>query len=92
MAKPTTTSRNAATAKAPANKTAAADTGRAESAMPAVPVSDCVVDDGTAHMGNAVHGGKVCSAHEMHYRSDGSRRVPLESSAITSVPGPRIKR
>lgn len=36
----------------------------------------CVVRDGTPHMGRPVHG-KVCSAHEMHYLSDGSPRVPL---------------
>ena len=34
---------------------------------------DCVIDDGTAHMGRAVNG-LVCSAHAMHYRADGSRR------------------
>jgi hypothetical protein len=60
--------------------------------LPAVPAADgCVVDDGTPHMGRPVHGGKVCSAHEMHYRSDGTRRVPLESSAITTVAGPRLR-
>lgn len=36
---------------------------------------ECTVDDGTAHTGRAVNG-KVCSAHAMHYRSDGTRRVP----------------
>jgi hypothetical protein len=36
--------------------------------------TDCVVDDGTDHMGGATHGGQVCSAHAMHYHSDGTRR------------------
>jgi hypothetical protein len=39
------------------------------------PVSDCVVDDGTPHTGRAING-QVCSAHAMHYRSDGQRRQP----------------
>jgi hypothetical protein len=35
----------------------------------------CVVDDGTAHMGRAVPGGRVCSAHENRYHRDGSPRI-----------------
>jgi len=35
---------------------------------------DCVVDDGTAHMGRAVNG-KVCSAHAMRYKADGTPRA-----------------
>ncbi len=35
----------------------------------------CVVDDGTAHVGRAGGvNGRVCSAHAVHYRSDGARR------------------
>jgi len=35
----------------------------------------CVVDDGTAHVGRAGGvNGRVCSAHAVHYRSDGTRR------------------
>jgi hypothetical protein len=36
----------------------------------------CVVDDGTGHYadGRAIPGTKVCSAHEMHYFRDGTRR------------------
>jgi hypothetical protein len=34
----------------------------------------CVVDDGTAHMGRAVNG-VVCSAHAMHYLADGTPRA-----------------
>jgi hypothetical protein len=34
---------------------------------------ECVVDDGTAHMGRAVNG-VVCSAHAMRYKSDGTPR------------------
>jgi hypothetical protein len=35
---------------------------------------ECVVDDGTAHTGRATPGGQVCSAHAMHYKSDGTPR------------------
>lgn len=36
----------------------------------------CVVDDGTGHYadGRVVPGAKICSAHEMHYFRDGTRR------------------
>jgi hypothetical protein len=35
----------------------------------------CVVDDGTPHVGRAGGvNGRVCSAHAVHYRSDGTRR------------------
>lgn len=36
---------------------------------------DCVVDDGTTHNGNAVGGGKVCSAHENRYYANGKPRT-----------------
>lgn len=35
----------------------------------------CVVDDGTAHMGRATPGAKICSAHAMHYKADGTPRA-----------------
>lgn len=35
--------------------------------------TDCVVDDGTAHVGRAVNG-RVCSAHAMHYDRNGRPR------------------
>jgi hypothetical protein len=35
---------------------------------------ECVVDDGTAHMGRATPGAAICSAHAMHYKADGTRR------------------
>ncbi len=35
---------------------------------------DCVVSDGTAHMGRATPGAVICSAHAMHYRADGTPR------------------
>jgi hypothetical protein len=35
---------------------------------------ECVVDDGTAHMGRATPGAVICSAHAMHYKADGTRR------------------
>jgi hypothetical protein len=35
---------------------------------------ECVVDDGTAHTGRATPGAKVCSAHAMHYKADGTAR------------------
>ena len=35
---------------------------------------ECVVDDGTAHVGRAVNG-VVCSAHAMHYLADGTPRA-----------------
>lgn len=46
---------------------------------PAVPAEakapgECVVDDGTAHMGRAIPGTLICSAHAMHYKNDGTRR------------------
>jgi hypothetical protein len=37
---------------------------------------ECIVDDGTPHMGEAVNGW-ICSAHAIGYRSDGTKRVPL---------------
>jgi hypothetical protein len=37
------------------------------------PADQCVVDDGTPHMGRAVNG-KVCSAHAIHYDRNGKRR------------------
>jgi hypothetical protein len=37
---------------------------------------ECIVDDGTPHMGQAVNGW-ICSAHAIGYRSDGTKRVPL---------------
>lgn len=54
----------------------------AEAAKPAAPKAagtakrasgECVVNDGTAHVGRAVNG-KVCSAHAMRYKADGTRR------------------
>jgi len=36
---------------------------------------ECVVDDGTAHMGRATPGAKICSAHAMRYRADGTPRA-----------------
>lgn len=60
--------------------TAAAEPSKAEPAKAGEPKrdvtgrgTDCVVDDGTPHMGRAVDG-KVCSAHSIHYNRDGSRR------------------
>lgn len=60
--------------------TTAATTAKAEPAKADQPKrdvtgrgTDCVVDDGTPHMGRAVDG-KVCSAHSIHYNPDGSRR------------------
>lgn len=47
---------------------------------------ECVVDDGTPHVGRAVNG-RVCSAHTNRYRADGSPREPLESTAIAGPPG-----
>lgn len=35
----------------------------------------CVVDDGTAHTGRATPGAKICSAHAMHYKADGTSRA-----------------
>jgi hypothetical protein len=35
---------------------------------------NCVVDDGTAHMGRATPGAKICSAHAMRYKADGTPR------------------
>ena len=36
---------------------------------------NCVVADGTRHMGRALPGKKICSAHEMHYLPDGTPRA-----------------
>jgi len=38
-----------------------------------VEAGQCVVDDGTVHVGRAVNG-LVCSAHAMHYLADGTPR------------------
>jgi hypothetical protein len=35
---------------------------------------ECVVDDGTAHMGRATPGALICSAHAMRYNTDGTLR------------------
>lgn len=43
---------------------------------PEVVREECVVDDGTPHMGRAVNGA-VCSAHANRYRSDGTPREAL---------------
>lgn len=58
-----------------------ADEKPAPAETPAVPDKadrkdpvECVVDDGTAHMGRAVPGTKICSAHAMRYKSDGTPR------------------
>lgn len=40
---------------------------------PAEPRGECVVKDGSAHVGGAVNG-KVCSAHAMHYDANGKKR------------------
>lgn len=47
-------------------------TTAAEPEMPVDPRA-CVVDDGTPHMGRAVNG-RVCSAHAMRYKADGTPR------------------
>lgn len=39
-----------------------------------VDAGECVVDDGTAHMGRATPGAVICSAHAMHYKADGTPR------------------
>ena len=60
--------------------------------MPAVPADpdedapkkapgECVVDDGTAHMGRATPGAKICSAHAMRYRADGTPRAESVKAA-----------
>lgn len=64
------------TSKATESKSAPA--GKADEPAP-VPAAaekragECVVDDGTPHMGRAVNG-KVCSAHAINYRPDGKKR------------------
>jgi hypothetical protein len=35
---------------------------------------ECVVDDGTKHNGRATPGAKICSAHAMQYKADGTPR------------------
>lgn len=35
---------------------------------------DCAVDDGTPHTGRATPGAKICSAHAIHYKADGTPR------------------
>jgi SAP domain-containing protein len=52
----------------------AAATGQVEEAAePARRSSNCVADDGRPHVGNAVNG-KVCSAHAISHRADGTPR------------------
>lgn len=41
----------------------------------------CVVSDGSPHMGRALPGKKICSAHEMHYLPDGTPRVKAHAAA-----------
>lgn len=53
-------------------KPAPAETPAPDKAPPAP--GECVVDDGTAHMGRAIPGTLICSAHAMHYKNDGTRR------------------
>lgn len=36
---------------------------------------ECVVDDGTPHMGRATPGAVICSAHAMRYKADGTPRA-----------------
>lgn len=45
----------------------------AEAVQVPVPDGQCVVNDGTRHVGRAVNG-LVCSAHANRYRSDGTPR------------------
>lgn len=59
-----------ATTPTPATQAAVEDTAPEAAEKPP---GECVVDDGTPHMGRAVNG-KVCSAHAMHYKADGTRR------------------
>lgn len=35
---------------------------------------ECVVDDGTMHMGRATPGARICSAHAIRYHADGTPR------------------
>lgn len=44
---------------------------------------ECVVDDGTPHMGRATPGAKICSAHAMHYLADGTPRAGYGKAATT---------
>jgi hypothetical protein len=59
-------------AEADADESAAADETRATAAAAAA-AGECVVDDGTRHVGRAVNG-LVCSAHANRYHADGTPR------------------
>lgn len=48
----------------------------------------CVVSDGTPHMGRALPGKRICSAHEMHYLPDGTPRVKAHAAAQRAVQQP----
>jgi len=50
-----------------------AKTVRAAERERRIKAGECVVDDGTAHVGRAVNG-VVCSAHAMQYDPQGNRR------------------
>lgn len=52
----------------------------ADEAAPKKP-GECVVDDGTAHMGRATPGALVCSAHAMRYKADGTPRAEYVKAA-----------
>jgi hypothetical protein len=47
-----------------------------EEPQPRTKPGKCVVDDGTGHYadGRVIPGAEICSAHEMHYFRDGTRR------------------
>jgi hypothetical protein len=64
-------------APAPAAQTKPTTVEEKKADKPAKPEKapgECVVDDGTLHNGRATPGAKICSAHAMRYKADGTPR------------------
>jgi hypothetical protein len=61
-------------APAPAVQTKPAAVEEKKADKPEKAPGECVVDDGTRHNGRATPGSKVCSAHAMRYKADGTPR------------------
>jgi hypothetical protein len=59
-------------APAPAVQTKPVEEKKAD--KPEKAPGECVVDDGTLHNGRTTPGAKICSAHAMRYKADGTPR------------------
>jgi hypothetical protein len=71
----------AVTSKSASGLTGTTAAGQTDQQATTAPAEDgkpfdgnCVVDDGTPHTGRATPGAKICSAHAMRYKADGTPR------------------